>query len=166
MSGDAEPVDEAEAALDHDMDLAELPLTDFKLPPARELDESGREGLVQKAISRIREGAKDLAAHDMFDVSDGQAAKTTPTDMWMLLLVRMVTRVSDPAASGDEDEDVMKDDDGTVIRRSDIYDRQDRLRHALVEYIMADFSGRYVCCRSTEKGGVNPPLGYDSPPVG
>ena len=105
MSGDAEPVDEAEAALDHDMDVAELPLTDFKLPPAQELDADDREALVRKAITRIREGAKELATHDLLDVVDALASKITPADMWMMLLVRMVTRVSDPAAGADEEEE-------------------------------------------------------------
>lgn len=134
-------MDEAEAALDHDMEEAELPITDFKLPPARELDADDREVLMRKAITRIREGAKELAAAETaFESSDPHLLKTTPADMWMLLLVRMVTRVSDPLV-GEENEDDMKAGD-SVVRRSEIYERQDRLRHALCEYIMADFSGR------------------------
>ena len=39
------------------MEEAELPVPDFKLPPARELDADDREGLMRKAIARIREGA-------------------------------------------------------------------------------------------------------------
>ncbi|KAI1796643.1 Symplekin tight junction protein C terminal-domain-containing protein [Ganoderma leucocontextum] len=142
ISGEAEPVDEAEAALDHDMEEAELPVTDFKLPPARELDADDREVLMRKAITRIREGAKELAiAETALETSDPHLLKTTPADMWMLLLVRMVTRVSDPSVGQEENEDEMKAED-SVVRQSEIYDRQDRLRHALCEYIMADFSGR------------------------
>ncbi|KAI0372816.1 hypothetical protein BV20DRAFT_1034476 [Pilatotrama ljubarskyi] len=144
MSGDAEPVDEAEAALDHEMDAAELPLSDFKLPAPRELDDDERDELVRKAIARIREGAKELASQESpLDAGDG--SRTSPADMWMLLLVRMVTRVSDPASESGEGEggqEEQKGDEGAVVRRSEIYDRQDRLRHALCEYIMADFSGR------------------------
>ena len=142
ISGEAEPVDEGEAALDHDMEEADLPITDFKLPPARELDADDREVLMRKAITRIREGAKELAAVETaLDSSDPHLLKTTPTDMWMLLLVRMVTRVSDPSVGQEESEDDMKAVD-SVVKRSEIYDRQDRLRHALCEYIMSDFSGR------------------------
>ncbi|KAI0675546.1 Symplekin tight junction protein C terminal-domain-containing protein [Trametes maxima] len=144
MSGEPEPVDEAEAALDHDMDTAELPLTDFKLPPARELDVDERDELLRKAITRIREGAKELVPHELAsDTADGH--RTTSADMWMLLLVRMVTRLSDPAAdAGDapEEQDGAKAEEGALVRRSEIYERQDRLRHALCDYIMADFSGR------------------------
>ena len=45
-----------------------------------------------------------------------------------------------PNRGADEEEDDMKDE--AVSSRSEIYERQDRLRHALVEYVMADFSGR------------------------
>ncbi len=136
-------MDEAEAALDHDMGAAELPLSDFKLPPARELNADDREVLMRKAITRIREGAKELAANDaMFEGADALSMRTTPADMWMLLLVRMITRVSDPSEGTAPKQEGVKED-GT-IERSEIYDRQDRLRHALCEYIMADFSGRYV----------------------
>ncbi|TBU30651.1 Symplekin tight junction protein C terminal-domain-containing protein [Dichomitus squalens] len=142
ISGEAEPIDEAEAALDHAMEEAELPITDFKLPPARELDADDREVLMRKAITRIREGAKELvAAEGALDASDPHHLRTTPADMWMLLLVRMVTRVSDPSIEQEANEDETKADDA-VVKRSEIYDRQDRLRHALCEYIMADFSGR------------------------
>ena len=144
MSGDVEPVDEAEAALDRDMDFTELPLTDFKLPPARALDDSDREMLVRKAIIRIREGAEELVSHDMLGIVDGLSTKTTAADMWMMLLVRMVTRVSDPfSGAGGDDAEMHDNDETAVVARSEIYERQDRLRHALVEYIMADFSGRY-----------------------
>ncbi|KAI0629295.1 Symplekin tight junction protein C terminal-domain-containing protein [Trametes polyzona] len=131
MSGEAGPVDEAEAALDHEMDAAELPLTDFKLPTPRELEADERDELVRKAIARIREGAKELVSHERV-VEAGEGPRSSPTDMWMLLLVRMVTR---------EQEDG-KDEEGAVVRRSEIYERQDRLRHALCDYIMADFPGR------------------------
>ncbi|KAI0766933.1 Symplekin tight junction protein C terminal-domain-containing protein [Trametes elegans] len=144
MSGGAEQVDEAEAALDHDMDVAELPLTDFKLPPARELDSDERDELLRKAIARIREGAKELVSHEAaHDARDGM--RTTPADMWQLLLVRMITRVTDPAAGPGGEEDAQEDakgEEGALVRKSEIYERQDRLRHALCDYIMADFSGR------------------------
>ena len=124
------------------MEEAELPVPDFKLPPARELDADDREGLMRKAIARIREGAKELVATESaYDASDPHHLKTTPADMWMLLLVRMITRVSDPSVETEENDVEMKAADA-VAKRSEIYDRQDRLRHALCEYIMTDFSGR------------------------
>lgn len=154
MSGDAEPVDEAEAALDHDMDAAEVPLTEFKLPTPRELEADERDEIVRKAIARIREGAKELASHEPV-VEAGDALRSSPGEMWMLLLVRMVTRVSDPSVStpeGQEEQEDAKDEEGALVRRSEIYERQDRLRHALCDYIMADFPGRYV--EGADKGDV------------
>ncbi|RDX54248.1 hypothetical protein OH76DRAFT_1398571 [Lentinus brumalis] len=142
MSGGADPADEADAALDHEMEVAELPLTDITIPAARELDADDREVLMRKAITRIREGAKELVSHEaLLDAADAQTLRTTPADMWMLLLVRMVTRVVDPFA-GDAPTEDAKSEENSVSNRSEIYERQDRLRHALCEYIMADFSGR------------------------
>ncbi|KAH9935928.1 Symplekin tight junction protein C terminal-domain-containing protein [Epithele typhae] len=139
MAGDDEPVDEAEAALDHDMDEAELPLTDFKLPPAMELDADDREVLMTKAIKRIREGAGELFTHDM---EPADASKTSPADMWMLILVRMVTRVSQPPSMDMQEDEDAKEEEGVVANRSELQERQERLRHRLVEYITADFPGR------------------------
>ncbi|KAH9846038.1 Symplekin tight junction protein C terminal-domain-containing protein [Lenzites betulinus] len=140
MSGGAEAVDEAEAALDHDMDAAEQPVADFKLPTPRELEAEEREELLRKALTRIRDGAKELASNEPADVGDGP--RSSSADMWMLLLVRMVTRVSDPGETQEDDEEGAKDGERAVVRRSEIYERQDRLRHALCEYIMSDFPGR------------------------
>ena len=68
----------------------------------------------------------------------------------MLLLVRMITRVVDPEngkgkAMADgaiktvtgPDTDVEMDEE-----MIELYERQDRLRRVLCDYIMADFSGR------------------------
>ncbi|RPD64406.1 hypothetical protein L226DRAFT_506092 [Lentinus tigrinus ALCF2SS1-7] len=141
MSGGAEPADDAEAALDL-VEAVELPPADISIPAARELDADDREVLMRKAITRIREGAKELVSHEaMLDAADAMALRTTPADMWMLLLVRMVTRVVDPSAGEALAED-LKPEENAVINRSEIYERQDRLRHALCEYIMSDFSGR------------------------
>ena len=116
---------------------------DISIPAARELDADDREVLMRKAITRIREGAKELVSHEaLLDAVDAMTLRTTPADMWMLLLVRMVTRVVDPTAGVRPTEEDMKSEENAVIDRSEIYERQDRLRHALCEYIMADFSGR------------------------
>ena len=143
MSGGAEAAEDAEAVLGQDMDAADLSLTDISIPAARELDADDREVLMRKAITRIREGAKELVSHEaLLDAVDAMTLRTTPADMWMLLLVRMVTRVVDPTAGVRPTEEDMKSEENAVIDRSEIYERQDRLRHALCEYIMADFSGR------------------------
>lgn len=72
-------------------------------------------------------------------------------DMWMMLLVRMVTRAVKPPSSlsgeGEDDTDAAAADakDGMEVvdaRTEDFYERQDRLRQTLCDYIMADFPSR------------------------
>ena len=115
------------------MDLAEdLVPAEFRLPPPREFSEEERNAVVKSALGRISEGAKDLAPMDIDVAAEG-------TDMWMLLIVRLVTRVTDPAPlPGGTPEKV---DDGMDVV-SEFYAHQDRLRQTLCDYIMADFPGR------------------------
>ncbi|KAJ8461969.1 hypothetical protein ONZ51_g11199 [Trametes cubensis] len=104
----------------------------LQAPPARELDSDERDEL-------------DLVPHQPGLADSGDSIHhTSPANMWMLLLVRMVTHVSDPAEDGDagEEQEDPNGEEGAISRKSDIYDRQDRLRHALRDYIMADFPGR------------------------
>ncbi|KAJ6581382.1 Symplekin tight junction protein C terminal-domain-containing protein [Mycena capillaripes] len=63
-----------------------------------------------------------------------QAGGHGPAEMWMLLLVRMVTRVVDPPPT--------TPDEGDNVVVNDFYDRQDRLRQTLCDYIMSDFPAR------------------------
>jgi symplekin len=70
--------------------------------------------------------------------------------MWMLFLVRMITRVVDPEdgkgkAKADETVQKVTGPDADVEMDEEmveLYERQDRLRKVLCDYIMADFSGR------------------------
>ncbi|KAH9924792.1 Symplekin tight junction protein C terminal-domain-containing protein [Fomitopsis serialis] len=130
--GEQETASPEEAALDREMDLTDvLPPTQFRLPPPREFSEDERGALVKGALARISEGAKDLAPMDVDSAAEG-------VDMWMLLIVRLVTRVTDPAPGvGTPD----KAEDGMDVV-SEFYAHQDRLRQTLCEYIMADFPRR------------------------
>ena len=129
--GEHDAASPEEAALDREMDLAEdLAPAEFRLPPPREFSDDERNAVVKNALGRISEGAKDLAPMDT-DVAEG-------TDMWMLLIVRLVTRVTDPTTPGSTPE---KTDDGMDVV-SEFYAHQDRLRQTLCDYIMADFPGR------------------------
>ena len=117
-----------------------LPL-EFQLPLPIVLGEAERAATVKSAATRIWQSSGDLAV----------GPQTGGQDMWMLLLVRMITRVVDP----EEDGKGKAKADGAVnkITGSDgdsemdeqmfqLYERQDRLRKVLCDYIMADFSGR------------------------
>jgi symplekin len=117
-----------------------LPL-EFQVPPPTVLGEVERAATVKSAATRIWQSSGDLAV----------GPQTGGQDMWMLLLVRMITRVVDPEEGGkgkakadggvneitDLDADVEMDEEMVQL-----YERQDRLRKVLCDYIMADFSGR------------------------
>jgi hypothetical protein len=72
------------------------------------------------------------------------AQEDGPPALWMLLLVRMVTRVAFPRG-GAEDED--GDEEAKEGAREEMYAQQDRLRQVLCEWIVADFPARFARCR-------------------
>jgi symplekin len=99
-----------------------------------------------------------------------QAGGNGATEMWMLLLVRMVTRVANPSLDemneGADGGERNKGDDANL--RLGFYSRQDRLRQTLCDYIMSDFPARYVGNRCINSiyliyGAC---LEYDSRPLG
>lgn len=124
--------------MDHEMDFE---LQDFKLPPPKELPEEAREALINNSLVRIWDGSKDLQMQDT-SLDALESPGMASADMWMLLLVRLVTRVVDPAMMQPEAKDDAATDDAVVA--SDLYAHQDRLRQTLCDYIMADFSSRWV----------------------
>lgn len=127
------------------MDLApDLQLADFKLPPPKNLSKDDRSSLVRGSFARIWEGAKDLAPSDLSSEVAMDAPVTSAADMWMLLIVRLVTRVTDPAPHEAGEDASGKKEETSMEIVSDIYSHQDRLRQTLCDYIMADFPGRYV----------------------
>ena len=126
---------EVEVTMDDAMDLTIDP-REFKLPPPKDLDEQDRSALVRSSLTRIWDGANDLAPHGHSPPSAEPA-----TDLWMLLIVRLVTRVSEPPP-----DDPSEDDEGGPNGKEDetsyIVAHQDRLRQTLCEYIVDDFTGR------------------------
>ncbi|KAF7309707.1 LIM-domain-containing protein [Mycena indigotica] len=113
--------------------LAEnMQLVGFNLPPPKPLTEEERSALLVSSVMRIREESE--LAGESLPPDSTQAAGHSPTEMWMLLIVRMITRVVDP-----ETPSVNATDEGAV---SELYDEQDKLRQKLCDYIMADFPAR------------------------
>ena len=117
-----------------------LPL-EFQLPLPIVLGEAERAATVKSAATRIWQSSGDLAV----------GPQTGGQDMWMLLLVRMITRVVDPEedgkgkakADGAVNKTTGLDGDSEMDEQMfQLYERQDRLRKVLCDYIMADFSGR------------------------
>ncbi|KAJ7623311.1 Symplekin tight junction protein C terminal-domain-containing protein [Roridomyces roridus] len=119
-----------------DVDSVIALLDDFKLPPPKELAEDERSALVRGSISRIWDSSEDLkSTGEALPPDSTWAGGNSPAEMWMLLIVRMVTRVVDapPDLNADGGDDVVT---------NDFYDRQDRLRQTLCDYIMSDFPAR------------------------
>jgi symplekin len=117
-----------------------LQLIDFKLPPPKELSDDARALLMKNSVFRIWEEAQDTTFVEQ--VASGGASAT---EMWMLLIVRMVTRVATPPVDEeDTDKDAMEEHTGDDALELDFYARQDKLRQTLCDYIMSDFPTRCV----------------------
>lgn len=119
-----------------------LKLVNFNLPPPRALFETERETAVQSAITRIRDTAEEFNSSP--DIP-GQIAQVgiPASDMWMLLLVRMVTRA--PASGEPVTEGDLKEEDGMQLVKA----RDDDRRRTLCNYVLEDFPSRLVFnCRN------------------
>ncbi|KAL1753853.1 Symplekin tight junction protein C terminal-domain-containing protein [Schizophyllum commune] len=131
---DAGDEDEAEAeAADIDFGSIVGP-GGVALPAPPRLGEGEKMALVRDAVARVWDG----------DGLVGGTAGLEGPELWMLLLVRMVTRVAAPPvgeAGGGEGDAA----NGEIVTAADVerfYERQDALRKTLRDYIVADFSGR------------------------
>ncbi|KAJ7449602.1 Symplekin tight junction protein C terminal-domain-containing protein [Mycena latifolia] len=112
-----------------------LQLLDFKLPSPKDLSDEERSALVRNSVSRIWDGSEDLkSTGEALPPDSTQAGGHSPTEMWMLLLVRMITRVVDPPRT------IQDEGDDVVV--NGFYDKQDQLRQTLCDYIMSDFPAR------------------------
>ncbi|KAJ7672658.1 Symplekin tight junction protein C terminal-domain-containing protein [Mycena rosella] len=137
LSGDDGSGHGGPESVDIDSVLASnMELLDFKLPPPKDLSEEERSSLVRSSVSRIWDGSEDLKSDgEALPPDSTQAGGHSPTEMWMLLLVRMITRVVEPPPSAIPDE-------GDDVIVNGFYDKQDRLRQTLCDYIMSDFPAR------------------------
>ena len=117
--------------------LTNLQLIDFKLPPPKEFSEEDRDLLIRASVSRIWSGADELK------FSTEQSPTVSTVDMWMLLVVRLVTRVAEPPL--DEQEIRKKEEDAeaaTGVVDLNFYSHQDRLRQTLCDYVLEEFHSR------------------------
>ncbi|KAL0953604.1 hypothetical protein HGRIS_004812 [Hohenbuehelia grisea] len=92
LSGGVAAGDGDDTAIGADIDPAslDLGLLEFKLPPPHDLSEAERTALLQGSVERIWAGAEEEGAGSITPGS---------SDMWMLLLVRTLTRVTEPPKS-------------------------------------------------------------------
>lgn len=117
----------------------DLELGDFKLPPPKNWSSEDRSNIISGSFKRVWDGAEELRSGLSSD--SFQAAGIAASELWMLLIVRMITRIAEPPPNFDR-EDAMEDDSKDIVH--DFYARQDRLRQTLCDYIMADFPSRSV----------------------
>ncbi|KAF8817559.1 hypothetical protein BYT27DRAFT_6817554 [Phlegmacium glaucopus] len=112
---------------------------DFTLPPPKDLTEKERLSLISTSITRIWSGAEELHVSGSSVLPESeQAGGNSASEMWMLLLVRMITRVAEPPWN---DESMDDSSNGQVLEQ-DFFSRQDQLRQTLCDYVMADFPSR------------------------
>jgi len=91
------------------------------------------------SVTRIEEGVMEL---EVDSTVPSQWPGASPTDMWMLLIVRMITRVAhiDDGLPEDEGNETQVSEEQKTL---ELYSRQDNLRQTLCNYVMADFPSRY-----------------------
>lgn len=118
--------------------LGNLQLIDLKLPPPKEFSEEDRALLIRESVGRIWNGADELQFADQGPVGSG-------ADMWMLLVVRLVTRVAEPPPTEEEQAELQKkeEEEGALVD-ANFYSHQDRLRQTLCDYVVQDFQARFV----------------------
>jgi len=110
-----------------------LQLIDFKLPPPKEFSEEDRDLLIRESVTRIQTCGGEL----------GEGA--SGADLWMLLMVRLVTRLVEPPlgdATVEAEKEKMDESEGKVLVDVNFYGRQDRMRQTLCTYVMEDFHSR------------------------
>ncbi|KAJ7583294.1 Symplekin tight junction protein C terminal-domain-containing protein [Mycena floridula] len=117
----------------------DLSLVDFRPPPPRDLTLAERTTVLSDSVTRIWDGGEEMRLNS----SDPGAARSTDPpggalDLWMVLLVRMITRVAEPPGNEVENED----EEARATRTEAFYETQDKLRQTLCEYVMADFTSR------------------------
>ena len=86
-------------------------------------------------VDRICDGGEELQ-----EASHTSSTGALSDDMWMLLIIRMITRVTEPTADIPQNEDKPS---GEEEQLAEFSSRQDKLRQVLCDYIMIDFPSRY-----------------------
>ena len=110
-----------------------LQMIDFKLPPPKEFSEEDRDLLIRETVTRIQ-----TCGGEFVEGASG-------ADLWMLLMVRLVTRLVEPPldeAAVEAEKEKMDESEGKVLADVNFYGRQDRMRQTLCTYVMDDFHSR------------------------
>lgn len=113
------------------------------MPSPEEIPENERGVVVQSSMSRIRDSGGEVAPMtDSAYVAREPYQSASPQDLWMLLLVRMITRASE---DGDENDSAdLRDENSMELVEANTFSRQDRIRQTLFDYTMTNFPARSV----------------------
>ena len=110
-----------------------LQMIDLKLPPPKEFSEEDRDLLIRESVTRIWTCGSEFV--------EGASS----ADLWMLLMVRLVTRLAEPPldeAAAEAEREKSDDQKGKALVDLNFYGRQDRMRQTLCTYVMDDFHSR------------------------
>ena len=112
-----------------------LQMVDFKLPPPKEFSEEDRDLLIRESVTRIWTCGSEFTE------------SASSADLWMLLVIRLVTRLVEPPldeAAMEAEMEKMDESEGKTLVDVNFYGRPDRMRQKLCTYVMEDFHSRSV----------------------
>ncbi|KAF8605954.1 hypothetical protein BDV93DRAFT_490054 [Ceratobasidium sp. AG-I] len=126
---------QSDAAAEEEAEAMPLDPTTFALPPPKELSDSARNGLVRSSVTRIWDVGEEAMGREVGRVKARSEVGVglPPEEMWMLLVVRMITR----GAGGRRDVEM----DGRALVQQMGF-REDAMRQMVFDYVLDDFSGR------------------------
>ena len=99
--------------------------------------------MAQSALQRVRKrGEESLAAAIASSTAATQDGSVAETELWMLLIVRIITR----GAHEPEEEEEGGQGESTVMvkARSASREATGRMRRILCDYVLGDFANRFV----------------------
>lgn len=163
-AGDSKDGDDEE---DDEMGL-QLGSATYELPPPRPLDSTQTDAFLRATMLRFVASGSSLSSSDTS--ADGRhlaalARGPAPSEMWVLLLIRMVTRGQrDTAGSSPEraKNEKMEEDGGALYlsassadikgkgrSQDEVWARNDLLRGIILNYVLENLPGRCVWCLQT-----------------
>lgn len=158
------PKGENDTVLDEEEDELALQLgpSTYELPSPKPLDTSQTNAFLKATMQRLSTTGSTLSSSitTTGNATDGSLINKgpPPSEMWMLLFVRMITRAQtnsegapetrtkeeqiDPEGFGESENTV--DVKGKGRSKEEIWERNELLRGTVLEYVLTDFPARYV----------------------
>ncbi|KAG9104316.1 hypothetical protein FRC06_003605 [Ceratobasidium sp. 370] len=127
------------AADQEDEQIETVPLDPgtFALPPPKDLSDAARNRLVRSSVTRMWDTGEGQMQGEVGRARGrGGEMGLPPEEMWMLVVVRMISR----GAGGQMGEGEGEDRERALVQQGAF--REDAMRHLLLEYVLDDFSAR------------------------